>query len=60
MDEATYFLEMADRVFRLAKHARESTTAREEICAALEALANELMAKAVATDTSRDKATKAE
>ena len=57
MDEATYFLEKADELVRLAKYAREKN-AHDEICKALEELANEFMARAVEIDAARVKAAK--
>jgi hypothetical protein len=59
MKNATYLLEMADHLLRLAKSARNNDAGREEIGSALEALANELMATAVEIDTIRDRAANA-
>ena len=48
MDSADYLIETADRCTRLARVGRE-------LVADLEAMSNELMAKAVELDTSRSK-----
>ena len=48
LDTEEYLIETADRCNRLARAGRE-------IAASLEAMSNDLMAKAVALDTTRDK-----
>lgn len=52
-EDAIYFLEKADQLFHLIKHARANSIPHEELCAELECLANEFMAKAVAKQTRR-------
>ncbi|HEY9716106.1 MAG TPA: hypothetical protein V6C69_01450 [Trichormus sp.] len=59
MHEATYFIEKADQLSRLAKQVRAGSIPQNEIYNELETLANEFMAKAVDLDTKRDKAAKA-
>jgi hypothetical protein len=51
--DANYFLERAERCLRM----REMAAGNAELAAALEAMANEFMAKAVELDTVRDRAT---
>lgn len=53
MKTAEYLIETADRCIRLAREGRE-------LAANLEAMSNELMAKAVALDTTREKIEKKE
>jgi hypothetical protein len=48
LNNEEYLIETADRCIRLARAGRE-------IAASLEAMSNDLMAKAVALDTTRDK-----
>lgn len=48
LDTEEYLIETADRCTRLARIGRE-------LAASLEAMSNDLMAKAVALDTARDK-----
>ena len=51
-EDANYFLERAERCFRMKEMAAGNT----ELAAALETMANEFMAKAVELDTERDRA----
>lgn len=51
-EDANYFLERAERCFRM----KEMATGNTELVAALETMANEFMAKAVELDTERDRA----
>jgi len=50
-----YFLEKADQLFRLIKHARASSISQEELCVELDSLANEFMTRAVEVQTKRDR-----
>jgi hypothetical protein len=52
-EDADYFLERAERCLRM----KEMAASNAELAAALEAMANEFMAKAVELDTARDRAT---
>jgi hypothetical protein len=52
MTDAEYFIAKADELFRLARRAAGDA----ELARDIEALANELMVKAVELDTRRDKA----
>ena len=51
MQDASYFLEKADRCFSLSQLAGSN----RELAAALQSMGNEFMAKAVEIDTIRDK-----
>ena len=53
--DVTYFLEKADQLFHLIKHARASSISQEDLCLELDALANEFMTKAVEAQTKRDR-----
>jgi hypothetical protein len=55
IEDANYFLEHAERCFRM----KEMAVGNRELSAALETMANEFMAKAVELDTERDRATAA-
>ena len=50
MVTAAYFYEKADHMLRLVKHVRARGIDVEDLCAELEALANEFMRKAVELD----------
>ena len=51
-EDANYFLERAERCFRM----KEMAGGNKALAAELETMANEFMAKAVALDTARDRA----
>ena len=53
--DATYFLQKADQLFRLIKHARSNSLPQEELYMELESLANEFMTKAVEIQTKCDR-----
>jgi hypothetical protein len=53
---AEYFVDKAEQCFRLARLAKTPNFARSEIVTNLEALGNELMAKAVEIETVRQRA----
>ena len=53
--DATYFLQKADHLFRLIKHARSNSLPQEELYVELESLANEFMTKAVEIQTKCDR-----
>jgi hypothetical protein len=56
MLNAEYFVDKAEQCFRLARLATLPNFARSEIVTNLEALGNELMAKAVEMETVRQRA----
>jgi hypothetical protein len=58
MLDADYCVDKAEQCFRLARLAKSPTIARTEIATNLEAMGNELMAKAVEIETVRQRASR--
>ncbi len=60
MPDADFLIEKAEQCFRLARDVERVVTSAGDLSKELSTLGHELMAKAVALDTARDKANKSQ